>query len=91
VALSKVIDDLSVLAVEGCLVRKLPGLLSADVLTDLADEDVARLGAESEEATAERARLKEKLRVLESSLTELKRLKYPTAGHKADEEQGYSA
>ncbi|PBP22809.1 hypothetical protein BUE80_DR006361 [Diplocarpon rosae] len=75
VALKKLIDDVSIFAIERCLIQKLPDLLSSDVILDLTDEDVQRIAGESIESVAERARTVHKLQVLETGMAELKRLK----------------
>ena len=65
---------MSVLAIEHCVIQRLPDIFSTEVILDLTAEDVTRLAAESEEAAAERKRLAEKLEILEIGLRELKRL-----------------
>ncbi len=74
VALKRVVDDISVLAIEQCLVRRLPSLFSPEKVYCLSDADVRRIAAESDEAVAERARLEEKLGTLEAGLRDLRRL-----------------
>ena len=73
-ALKKFIDDVSVLAVEQCLVRRLPLVLSSDLICDLSDDDVQRLAVESPDIAPERMRMTEKLRILQEGLTQLTRL-----------------
>jgi hypothetical protein len=72
-----------VLAVEACLIEKLPILFClADVL-DIDEETVATLAAEDEESSTERARCNEKFKVLEDGLRELKSVQeYPSVRFK---------
>ncbi|KAI1119764.1 P-loop containing nucleoside triphosphate hydrolase protein [Nemania abortiva] len=75
VALKTVIDEVSVLAIEKCLVQKLPQLLLPEIICDLTDEEVHLMAAESEISVAERERLSEKLKVLQSGRTQLGKFK----------------
>jgi hypothetical protein len=61
-----------VLAVEACLIEKLPTLFCPEDVLDVDDAMVALLAAEDEETSAERERYSEKLRVLENGLRELR-------------------
>jgi hypothetical protein len=68
-------DDVSVLAVERCLIQKLPDLLSPEIVYDLTVAEIQRIAGENHESAAKRIRTMEKLRVLEGSVSDLKRLK----------------
>lgn len=74
VALKTVIDSVSTLAIERCLVQKLPFILTPDVVCELPDDVVSRIAAEGPDSVATRARAAEKLAVLESAMVELRRL-----------------
>ncbi|TVY13442.1 hypothetical protein LARI1_G008835 [Lachnellula arida] len=71
VALKKFIDDVSVNAVETCLIQRLPGVFSPDVAWDLSDEQVERLGSEDTGTVTKRAELQKKLEILEKGLNDL--------------------
>ncbi|KAI1646714.1 P-loop containing nucleoside triphosphate hydrolase protein [Daldinia loculata] len=71
VALKKFIDDVSVNAIETCLIQCLPNVFSPDVVWDLSDEDVEKLGSEDDGTVKERAELTKKLDVLETGLRDL--------------------
>jgi hypothetical protein len=68
------VDNFSALAVEKCLVKRLPDLLSPKTIMTLDDETVTRIAAEREESKIERARVTDKLKVLESALVVLRSL-----------------
>ncbi|KAI1869416.1 hypothetical protein JX265_006506 [Neoarthrinium moseri] len=74
VALKKFIDDFSVDAVEMCLMKKLPGVFSLEVVSRLDDADILRLASESDSAIEQREELLEKKKVLESALEALHRI-----------------
>ncbi|KAI1476076.1 P-loop containing nucleoside triphosphate hydrolase protein [Daldinia eschscholtzii] len=74
VALKQVVDDFSKLAIEACLISKLPSLFTPEVVFDLSDDTVGRIAAESWETADERKFLTEKMSVLSSGMTELQRL-----------------
>lgn len=72
VALKKVIDDISVLAIEARLINQLPTLFSPESVLDIDDVTVTAVAAEDEDSSAERARCIEKRKILEAGLNELK-------------------
>lgn len=73
--MKNLVDDVSTLAVEECLIQRLPSLLSTEAICDLTDAELQRIAGENDRAAAERAQTTEKLEILRSGLTELKRLK----------------
>ncbi|KAK3045610.1 hypothetical protein LTR09_012818 [Extremus antarcticus] len=74
VALKRFVDDFSVLAVEQCLVGRLPSLFTPEMVQKLSEEDVSGLASETEHTTAQRSQCLEKLAVLEEGLRDLKSL-----------------
>ncbi|KAI8964162.1 P-loop containing nucleoside triphosphate hydrolase protein [Daldinia sp. FL1419] len=71
VALKQVVDDFSNLAIEACLISKLPGLFTPAIVFELSDNVVERIAAESWETADERKFLTDKMNVLNSGMTEL--------------------
>lgn len=79
-ALKKIIDDFSVLAVEACLIQRLPTLFSPADVIEIDDTTVAILASEDEESSAERALCNEKLKILKDGLNALQSAQeYPLA------------
>jgi hypothetical protein len=74
VALKTLVDAVSTLAVEKCLLQKLPSILSPDIVCELTDDVIESIAAEGPESVAERVQATEKLAVLENALFELNRL-----------------
>ncbi|KAI0849468.1 P-loop containing nucleoside triphosphate hydrolase protein [Daldinia vernicosa] len=74
VALKQIIDDFSKLAIEACLISKLPKLFTPEVVYDLSDDTVSTIAAESWETVDKRKFLTDKMNVLSSGMTELQRL-----------------
>ncbi|KAI1292937.1 P-loop containing nucleoside triphosphate hydrolase protein [Xylaria venustula] len=75
VALKTIVDEVSVLAIEKCLIQELPQLLSPETICDLTNEKVHSMAAEGETSVAARDRLNEKLEVLQSGRTQLGKFK----------------
>ncbi|KAI1075851.1 P-loop containing nucleoside triphosphate hydrolase protein [Whalleya microplaca] len=71
VAMKKFVDDISVNAIETCLIQRLPEVYCPDVVWDLSEEDVERLGSEADGTVVERAELTKKLAILEEGLKDL--------------------
>lgn len=74
VAIKTFVDDFSVLAVEKCLVKQLPELLSPRTVVTLDDAAVTQIAAETEESQLERSRATSKLGLLASALVVLRSL-----------------
>ncbi|KAI6081332.1 P-loop containing nucleoside triphosphate hydrolase protein [Hypoxylon rubiginosum] len=74
VALKEVVDDFSKLAIEACLISKLPELFTPEIVYDLSEDTVSRITAESLEKAEERRFLTEKKEILSSGMVELLRL-----------------
>lgn len=71
VALKKFTDDISVDAIEACLIQRLPEVFCPDVVWDLSHEAVEQLGSEDDSTVKERGELTKKLAVLERGLKDL--------------------
>jgi hypothetical protein len=69
VALNILVDAVSTLAIEQCLIYKLPSILSPEIVCDLTDDAVECITAESSKSATEQ------LAVLENAIAELKRLR----------------
>ncbi|KAK3938319.1 P-loop containing nucleoside triphosphate hydrolase protein [Diplogelasinospora grovesii] len=80
VALKKFIDDVSVNAVETCLIQRLPDVFSPDVVWDLSDEVIEVLGSEDDSTVKERIALTQKLETLEKGLHDLDAFTVRTGG-----------
>ncbi|KAI1453715.1 P-loop containing nucleoside triphosphate hydrolase protein [Annulohypoxylon moriforme] len=74
VALKTVVDDFSTLAIEACLISKLPHLFTPEIVFDLSDDVISKIAAESWETVDERKFLTDKMDVLSSGMAELQRL-----------------
>lgn len=65
---------MSVLAVEDCLIGKLPALFRSKDFPDMSDEDLSDLVGETKESGQERGRLEAKRGILKTGLRSLKSL-----------------
>ncbi|KAM0277942.1 hypothetical protein ACHAQH_005486 [Verticillium albo-atrum] len=66
-------DNLINLAVESCLVRQLPDILSPRTVTDMSDETLSALAAESEEVCHRREQLQGDITLLKKGLEQCRR------------------
>ncbi|KAF5701089.1 Mx2 (GTPase) [Fusarium mundagurra] len=74
VAVNRFIDDVSALAIEDCLISKLPSLFTSSSVAEMSDETLHLLAGENEESATERERLERKQAILEKGLQDLKSL-----------------
>ncbi|KAM5388265.1 hypothetical protein ACJA88_000129 [Fusarium oxysporum] len=74
VAVNRFIDDVSVLAIEDCLISKLPSLFTSSSVAEMSDEELYLLAGETDESSIERKRLELKQGILEKGLQDLKSL-----------------
>ncbi|KAJ4094348.1 hypothetical protein NW760_012823 [Fusarium oxysporum] len=74
VAVNRFIDDVSVLAIEDCLISKLPSLFTSSSVAEMSDEELYLLAGETEESSDQRKRLELKQGILEKGLQDLKSL-----------------
>ncbi|KAF4960871.1 hypothetical protein FGADI_704 [Fusarium gaditjirri] len=85
VAVNRFIDDVSVLAIEDCLINKLPSLFTPSSVVEMSDEELYLLAGETEKSSLERKRLELKREILERGLQDLKSLykRSTVVGHTA--------
>lgn len=72
-ALDRFIDDISVIAIEGCLIRRLPSLLTPNAVLELEPAEIKHLVGENDETALKRTKLIEKLKTLQKGLQDIKR------------------
>lgn len=72
--MTNAIDNICSLAVEACLIQKLPTLSMADTVYDLEDAKIQGLAEVSKEVIEERMKAAQKLKLLQNCLHDLKRL-----------------
>ncbi|KAK2814121.1 hypothetical protein FQN50_000525 [Emmonsiellopsis sp. PD_5] len=73
VALPVFIDNISGLAVEGCLVDNIENLISPSKVAQLSSEEIERLAADSEDTKIARKQLGDKVKVLELAVSACRR------------------
>ncbi|XEV01416.1 hypothetical protein FSHL1_006703 [Fusarium sambucinum] len=69
------VDNVTNLAVQGCLIRGLPGLLTPQKIGSLSDERVEEMAAEPSDRQSQRETLQEEIKLLEQVLDPYKRYK----------------
>jgi len=75
VALKSIIDSFSIYAVEECLLKELANLFEPQSVLELEDSVISQIAGESAESLAEREELSKKLKVLEMTMTTMRRMK----------------
>ncbi|KAK1756313.1 hypothetical protein QBC47DRAFT_460164 [Echria macrotheca] len=88
VALNRFIDDVGVLAIENCLISKLPTLFRASNFPEMSGEALAHLVGETPESSLERKRLEEKREILKTGLQSLHKRRNLINLPKVDSESG---
>jgi hypothetical protein len=71
---SRFIDDISNLAIEDCLISKLPTLFRSNNVLEMSSEDISRLAGETRASSLERKRLEAKRKILQTGLQGMKSL-----------------
>ncbi|QVM09978.1 hypothetical protein D8B26_004642 [Coccidioides posadasii str. Silveira] len=79
-----VVDNFAVLAIEQCILKKLPLIFNPEVITNLDDKTLEAIAAETTESKVERSHALEKLKFLSPALQNLKRLAFRRGGHYSD-------
>ncbi|KAH7245306.1 P-loop containing nucleoside triphosphate hydrolase protein [Fusarium tricinctum] len=74
VAVDRFTDDVSVLAIEACLISKLSSLFRSGYVAEMSDEELFLLAGETEESRSKREHLEAKRGILEKGLQDLKSL-----------------
>lgn len=72
--MNRFIDDVSVLAIEDCLIGKVAKLFRSSQFLEMSPDDVSRLAGETEESSVERKHLIQKRKILDTGLRGLKDL-----------------
>jgi hypothetical protein len=72
--MNRFIDDVSVLAIEDCLIGKVAKLFRSSQFLEMSPDDVSRLAGETEESSVERKHLIQKRKILDVGLRGLKDL-----------------
>lgn len=72
--MKRFVDDVSVLAIEECLIQKLPSMFGPATVYEMKSEDILSMTLENEDTASERKRCSEKLIAFEAASFELRRL-----------------
>lgn len=80
VAMKTLVDDIAVLAVEKCLLKSIPELLTSRIVISLGDVQVSVIAAENDNARAERALADKEHKVLTQARAILRRLDQSRSG-----------
>lgn len=72
-SLSTFTDNVLILAIENCLIRKIPEMFQSTMVNSMDDEMLARLGSETRSVREEREILQQDLEILGGGLTECRR------------------
>lgn len=72
--MNRFIDDVSVLAIEDCLIGKVSELFRSNQILAMNTDDIQNLAGEATESSVERKRLEEKCKILNAGLWGLQQL-----------------
>ncbi|KAM7201104.1 P-loop containing nucleoside triphosphate hydrolase protein [Rhypophila sp. PSN 637] len=72
-SLSTFTENIMILAIENCLIRKIPEMFQSIMVNSMDDDMLARLGSETRSVREEREMLQQDLEILDGGLNECKR------------------
>lgn len=76
-ASKKLVDDISILAVEKCLMTCVPGLFTRDMVDNMTEKEMSFLARETHDADLERTWCEKKRDVLHRALRKLRTVSSP--------------